>query len=1235
MLSIIVYGRNDSHGYNLARRAVLSLNCLAELLDADGDEILFVDYNTPDDLPSFIEANRDALTDRARRTLRVLRVRPDQHARFAERTHLPVLEAIARNVALRRSNPANRWILSTNSDIIASPLNGRSLSALTADLADGFYHAPRFELPQIIWESLNRADPAAAIARISDLGARLHLNEIVRTLPSHGVDSPGDFQLVLRKDIFELRGFDEEMLLGWHLDANLARRLSFRYGPARLVDDRLAVYHCDHTRQATLTHGAGHLENDWRRFVEDVAMENADLPEQRDVWGLAGEEVEEIRIDQDPAARYFAALSALPPPGPHEYLKTAETFNDLRYAPEHVLPYLLDLLSALPRRWSLGYYGCRPRMEAMLRDGWRALGFTGDILNSADAIERADIFIFEFGLASSDDPTGRGADAEICDDGRRWSDADMDKLWAARQSFEAVAAAERRRPRPLRRRIVLLNAIHNIFEAQVAADIAAVHTPFSPRLRQGFVRDELASHRPPPAGWSAADWNAADGDPNRSSPAARRPSETALSRLPSPADWSDPEWSAALRRGLGRDALDTAPRNLWYWERGAILHALASSGVLRDDAEILVVAVTPEPLYAALTGLVGRIVVADWRAEPTDDPAWRRPLSLLQPGRLTFCDGEPDADARFDAVVLPHNVALKDGAAGMIHVLNGLRNRLKPTGVLVFSADVRLPRASGGDVAEKDAAAFLPWLESERLSGGSLATVLSALCDLLLCAPSTLTLPNAAAVDDETADGALIVQRPEGAFTRFVGTLRPDPAAVPARPEESLKLATALGGPVVGPQLSRLALGPGVRREADGTAVVPRDCSARLALFGPYLILPPGDYRLTAVAQTDGDAPDATALEVRILRGDGLVLAQRALSVGFLQRSPAAIRFRVPPATPGRAMPTVEFQFAHFNAADIHVILVDLEDAAAPSPRLWREGWIDPLLGSLMPRLCAADQGVSAGIIEIPPGPAPEDVLWGPYLGLPTGEYRLTFQADPPLDAPPDQLVCEVKIVATSTDDGGDLTLARIPMTAARLRQGAASCGFSMPEWCAVDGPEPRTVEVRLVRSAPASLTVRAVDLARETADGDGQDKQQRFELLLGPLLPRLLRTPTARNGDDGAVIADPDDAPGCLLYGPYLRLPAGRYDVRVTARCGAPRNPAKAMIGVDVTAGDRVLASCRFDAADFLGGEASAVFDLPPELSIDAPVDKSVDPPMIETRISHFANAIVEISAVNLQMAN
>src|SRR5918994_3301673 len=135
VISVIVYGRNDAHGYNLHRRAALSLNCIAEVLDDPDDEIVFVDYNTPDELPTFVEALADTLTDRCLGMLRVLRVPAEIHKqRFAARTHLAAVEPVARNAGVRRANPSNRWLLSTNTDMIFLPQSDLSLSEICSKL---------------------------------------------------------------------------------------------------------------------------------------------------------------------------------------------------------------------------------------------------------------------------------------------------------------------------------------------------------------------------------------------------------------------------------------------------------------------------------------------------------------------------------------------------------------------------------------------------------------------------------------------------------------------------------------------------------------------------------------------------------------------------------------------------------------------------------------------------------------------------------------------------------------------------------------------------------------------------------------------------------------------------------------------------------------------------------------------------------------------------------------------
>ncbi|MGH7086862.1 MAG: hypothetical protein ACREFN_17940, partial [Acetobacteraceae bacterium] len=338
MLSIILYGRNDSYGYNLHKRAALSLNCMAELLGADGDEILFVDYNTPDDYPTFPEAIRDTLTARARRLLRIFRVRPARHREFQDRTHLAALEPVARNVALRRSNPANRWVLSTNTDMIFVPRGHHSLGDVAATLDDGLYHTPRFELPETLWEGLDRLDPATVIRDIGQWGWALHLNEIVRGSEMILYDSPGDFQLATRADLLHIDGFDERMLLGWHVDSNLARRLGFLHGPPRSLAERFFGYHCDHTRQATPMHRPDRVQNDWQRWVEGVV--GPGIPEQSGRFGFAGETIEEIRLDsqRDSYASLLGAALGGAMQEPTRIAYRQESYDKVGYDPRHVVP---------------------------------------------------------------------------------------------------------------------------------------------------------------------------------------------------------------------------------------------------------------------------------------------------------------------------------------------------------------------------------------------------------------------------------------------------------------------------------------------------------------------------------------------------------------------------------------------------------------------------------------------------------------------------------------------------------------------------------------------------------------------------------------------------------------------------------------------------------------------------------------------------------------------------------
>jgi hypothetical protein len=491
VISIVLYGRNDNYGYNLHKRAALSLNCMAEVLTDQSDEIIFVDYNTPDDFPTFPEAIQDTLTCRAKKLLRIFRVRPEIHQRFKSRTHLLALEPIARNVAIRRSSSSNRWILSTNTDMIFVPLHQRSLSEIASELPSGFYHAPRIELPEALWECLDRSKPSEVLKAVREWGSVLHLNEIVMGSNIIRYDAPGDFQLLLRSDLIENQGFDEDMLLGWHVDSNIAARMLFKYKEVGDFGQHMYGYHCDHTRQVTPMHSHIRVQNDLRRFVAEV--NRADVPAQATSWGCADDAIEEVRLSANPSSAYVKALretigQAMSVPTVVHY--TGESYNKVDYDARHLLPFLTDMFVSMPRTVNVAWYGARSDTLRLFANVWSKLNFVGQILVPASstydtvgtalvshvapthAIENAQAFVFDFGGLPS--PASGAANDPSSD---------------LRISLRRVIRAEQRRisQGSAPRRIIGLNAIGNEYEFLVCSLVGASATPFATHMRHGFA----------------------------------------------------------------------------------------------------------------------------------------------------------------------------------------------------------------------------------------------------------------------------------------------------------------------------------------------------------------------------------------------------------------------------------------------------------------------------------------------------------------------------------------------------------------------------------------------------------------------------------------------------------------------------------------------------------------------------------------------------------------------------
>ena len=406
MISVILYGRNDSYGYNLHKRAALSLNSIGAMLTGPTDEIIFVDYNTPNDFPTFPEAIQDTLTEQTKKLLRVIRVRPEIHKNyFAHKTHLKALEPISRNIGMLRSNEKNKWILSTNTDMIFLPRNHKTLTSMVSKLPLRHYAAPRFEVPESIWEAFDRLDTQKVIDSLEKLGKDLHLHEVVGGEVHNRYDAPGDFQLVRREDIFEINGFDEEMLIGWHCDSNLNKRLMILNGPIGDAEPFIDAYHCDHTREVTPMHSSQAPANDGNKYIYNVTETVANKKEK---WGMPNIDFDEIKISDNQNELILENIID----GLKDY-KKERTYSS--YAPDsyeknlfpeaHTLTFLIDPIMILPRSTKISWVGSRGNFQKtfskiLKSQNFRDITFYNQM--SAKVITESDVIIINPHKQASD-----------------------------------------------------------------------------------------------------------------------------------------------------------------------------------------------------------------------------------------------------------------------------------------------------------------------------------------------------------------------------------------------------------------------------------------------------------------------------------------------------------------------------------------------------------------------------------------------------------------------------------------------------------------------------------------------------------------------------------------------------------------------------------------------------------------------------------------------------------------
>jgi len=474
MLSILLYGRNDSYGALAQRRSALSINTLADVL-GDEDEIVFVDYNTDDHKLTFIEAIADTLSERAHDLVRCVRVRPRQHEALCLPHAGPVVESVARNIGLRYTNPANRWVLSTNPDIILMP-PATGLAALLSDLDDGYYAAPRFELPRMLWQCLPRQNPVAVRDAVMRFAAPLHLDEEVRHyLPAIGFDAPGDFQLALRSDLIAIGGFDEQMQRAWHVDANLMARLGLKYGAPRSLGSKLRIYHCEHTADTMAKHSSGRGEDSFEIHVEAVREIAANEGE---AWGGLGHEFETFSLADWSAMRTATIVANVidtKQTEPNEAIYGPESFGTVDRRDAHTLTFIADRLFPLARSARIAWLGNDTALRVNVDRLLQKLSFAHRLAIDPDdgTLASAELILFD----------NHAPDASIED--KRELDRHITRLTATETSRQTSGKAPRD--------VIVINAINSDLETFLLAHFDVVLCPFTTRLRPARLKSAQAN----------------------------------------------------------------------------------------------------------------------------------------------------------------------------------------------------------------------------------------------------------------------------------------------------------------------------------------------------------------------------------------------------------------------------------------------------------------------------------------------------------------------------------------------------------------------------------------------------------------------------------------------------------------------------------------------------------------------------------------------------------------------
>ncbi len=239
--------------------------------------------------------------------------------------------------------------------------------------------------------------------------------------------------------------------------------------------------------------------------------------------------------------------------------------------------------------------------------------------------------------------------------------------------------------------------------------------------------------------------------------------------------------------------------------------------------------------------------------------------------------------------------------------------------------------------------------------------------------------------------------------------------------------------------------------------------------------------------------------------------------------------------------------------------------------------------------------------------------LYGPFLRLPRGHYRISFRCRVKMPVQGTHPVLGLEVIAQNR-----VQRAWRDFTAAELRDGDLSLAFEVPEALSIEGGADAPFEFRFSHFGNAIIQVTEVTL--HPLDALPAQSAPPLWRLLG----RLRTLPIS-----GDVRLTPASITRLKLgrASAILRLPVGAYRLDVACTIDRPRAPEAPVLEIRVRTRDRVILGEQvFKAADFAEGRAALAFDVPVDVALEAGAPRSID-----FAIRHFGNGWLRLSALDL----